>query len=100
MSESAPESPARPAAPPGKKENVLTRKLGPLPTWAWVAIVAAILIGYFYLKNKQSGSTTGTGTGAGQIPQFVNQVYTSVLPPSAPVPAPDKDGGRDRDHGR
>ena len=94
MSQMATETPREPA----KKENVFTRKLGPLPMWAWVAIVSAILIGYFYLKNKQSASTSPTGTNASQIPQFVNQVYTSVTPPTAEGPEPkDHDGGEDHD---
>lgn len=86
MSEMATEH--RPAA---KRENVFTRKLGPLPMWAWVAIVSAVLIGYFYLKNKKAGQTTPTGTNASQIPQFVNQVFTSVQPPGTPPPDIDKD---------
>ena len=96
MSEPAPEAAA--PKPAGKKENVFTRKLGPLPMWAWVAIASAVLIGYFYLKNKNSASTsTGTGTNASTIPQFVNQVYTSVVPPTAPPPPTDKDTDSDKD---
>lgn len=71
MSEQAPERPVQPA--PAKKENVLTRKLGPLPTWAWVAIAAALILGYVFFfgkKNKQQGGGgisggTATGPGAG-----------------------------------
>jgi hypothetical protein len=58
-----------------------------MPAWAWIAIVSVILIGYFYLKNRNSQQPTGgqdTGTNAGQVPQFVNQTYTTVQPPSAP----------------
>ena len=86
MSEPVPEP--RPAAP--KKENVLTRKLGPLPTWAWVAIVAALLIGYFYLKNRNSQGG-GTTAAPGAVPQFVNQVFTDVLPPTVGKPPDDDD---------
>lgn len=92
MSESAPEP--RPSG--GKKENVLTRKLGPLPTWAWVAIVAAALILWAYYKNKQSGQQQAGGAtaGAGQVPQFVNQTFTTLIPPTAP--GPDNDVDHDR----
>jgi hypothetical protein len=85
---------APPAAPPSPRGggNVLTRKIGPLPTWAWVAIVSALLIGYAYWRNKQSSSatadTSATGTDASQVPQFVNQTYTSVTPPAAGAPPP------------
>jgi hypothetical protein len=90
VSQMATETPT--PAKAGKKENIFTHKFGPLPMWAWVAIAAVILIGYFYWKNKQSASTTGTPTGASQVPQFVNQVYTSVVPPTSP--GEDKDKGR------
>ena len=91
MSQMTPESP--PAAPPARGGgNVLTRKIGPLPTWAWVAIVSVILIGYAYWRNKQSSSatadTSADGTDASQVPQFVNQTYTSVTPPAAGPPPP------------
>lgn len=97
MSSMAPESP--PAAAPARGGgNVLTRKIGPLPTWAWVAIVSVILIGYAYWRNKQAASSTDAtadtsadGTDASQVPQFVNQTYTSVTPPAttgAPAPPP------------
>ena len=71
MSESAPERPAR------KGGNPLTRKIGPLPAWGWVAGAAVIAGGYMWWRNRQgaaaatSGSattstsatdTTGTGT--------------------------------------
>jgi hypothetical protein len=83
VSEMATETPAQPKA--GKRENVFTHKFGPLPMWAWVAIVAAVLIGYYYWKNKKAAAQQQTSpTGAGQVPQFVNQVYTSVVPPTAP----------------
>lgn len=94
MSQMAPESPAAaPASTPGGRGggNVLTRKIGPLPTWAWVAIVSVLLIGYAYWRTKQSGTaadTTATGTDASQVPQFVNQTYTSVTPPAAGAPPP------------
>lgn len=92
MSSMTPEAP--PAAPARGGGNVLTRKIGPLPTWAWVAIVSAILIGWAYFRSKQAGSsttaadTTATGTDASQVPQFVNQTYTSVTPPAAGAPPP------------
>ena len=89
MSQPATEAPAAPAAPAGKRENVLTRKIGPLPTWAWIAILSAIVIGYAYWRNKQSAaSSTPTGTDASQVPQFVNQVYTNPVPPVAGPPGP------------
>ena len=86
MSQMSTETPA----PSGKKENVFTRKIGPMPMWAWVAIIGAVIIGYAYYKNKNSAastSQTGSTTDASQVPQFVNQTYVSPVPPSAPGPA-------------
>lgn len=56
------------AAPvPAKGGNVLTRKLGPLPGWAW----AAVAVGGFYLWKKRraaaaaaASSTTSTAAGS------------------------------------
>jgi hypothetical protein len=95
-----PEAPpaAPPAAPSRGGGNVLTRKIGPMPAWAWIAIIAAALIGYAYWRNKSSASATAAtaadGTDASQVPQFVNQTYTTVTPPVAgPPPNPATPGG-------
>ena len=83
--EAPPAAPARPAPAP-RKENVFTRKIGPLPMWGWV-LIAVGLIGIYYLWSRNSQSQAATGTNASQVPQFVNQVYTSGVPPTAPAPA-------------
>lgn len=86
MSETAPEAPPR----QGGGGNVLTRKLGPLPTWVWVAIVATIILAWVVIRQRGSSSTattSGTAADASQVPQFVNQTFTTVTPP----PAPDQD---------
>jgi hypothetical protein len=84
--------PDTPQAP--SRENVFTRKIGPLPMWLWVVIVAVPLLVYSLYKQKKAAttaSTTGTGTSsttsASQVPQFVNQTYTTVIPPAAPTAA-------------
>ena len=67
--------------------ETFTRKIGPLPMWAWTAIVGAVIVGWAWWKNRQSGSsssTTSSTANASQVPEFVNQTYTSVQPPSAP----------------
>src|SRR5271155_3016496 len=78
-----------PGAAPKAKGNVLTRKIGPLPTWAWTGIILTPILIYAVIERKKSSSTTAasatTGTtSASQVPQFVNQTYTSVQAPSAP----------------
>jgi len=81
MSEAAPER-AR-----ARGGNVFTHKLGPLPMWAWVAIAGAVILGWAYYKNKTSAAASGTaadttGTSASDVPQFVNQTYTTVQAPA------------------
>ena len=85
MSETGP----APAARPGGRENVFTRKIGPLPMWGWVAIAGGLLVGWRLYASKnaatqaqQQGQTTTPSTPADQVPQFVNQTYVST---SAPV---------------
>lgn len=90
MSEQAPE---RSGSSGG---STFTRKLGPLPLWAWLGIFTAIVFAYSMYKKKGS-TTTGAGTSSGAtsvnspggvdsslVPQFVNQVYDSDTPPPAP----------------
>jgi hypothetical protein len=98
MSEQAPET-----APAARSSggNTFTRKLGPLPVWAWMGIALAMALAYWYLKNRKAvsaaqGTPTSTGSAAstGQttdsslIPQFVNQVYTQNAPPEPGPPGP------------
>jgi len=59
--------------------------------WVWLVIVAVIVIGWAYWRSRQSAgqasTSTATGTDASQVPQFVNQAYTTVQPPSVNVGA-------------
>lgn len=86
MSETMPERPTH-------RGGMFTRKVGPLPVWAWMAVglVAAIAFYLIQKKNAPAASTaapsTATGTTASSsIPQFVNQVYTNGSPPAAHNP--------------
>lgn len=88
--------------------NAFTRKLGPLPTWGWMAVGLALALGYYFFKKGKSGSSASSAatpdqtTEASQIPQFVIEsqaapVYatssstsssTSTVPPTPPPPVP------------
>jgi LysM repeat protein len=97
MSEAAPETSG------GGGGGVLTRKVGPLAVWAWLAIVTVLGAGYYlYAKAKSGGSgtaasTSGTGseTPAGDVPDYVSQttinlpqpVSTGTTPPPGAPPA-------------
>jgi LysM repeat protein len=96
MSQMQPES----TAPQAGGGNVFTRKLGPLPMWAWMGIALALAIVYYLYKKHTSSSTSSTssaqnssaagganspgGVDASLVPQFVNQVYNQETPPVAP----------------
>jgi hypothetical protein len=101
----------------GKKENVFTHKLGPLPMWAWVGIAGAGLVAWRVAAGKKaaasSSNTPASGTaGSGSsglaggaspydIPQFVNQTYTSLTAPSSTTYVhPDDHRGHQHDHPR
>lgn len=50
-------------------KNALTRKLGPLPAWAWLGLLA---VGVWYYRSRMNasgavGSTTDSGTGTGSV---------------------------------
>jgi LysM repeat protein len=82
-----------PMAPEQQSGNILTRKLGPLPMWGWMAIALVIAIAYYLIDKKNSAnsaSAQGTSstptdtTDQSLVPQFVNQTYVNGTPPPAP----------------
>jgi hypothetical protein len=93
MADAPTDAPGTPASSGGGKLGIWKKKYGPLPLWGWALILLAAILGYLYYKNRNSASTTASATtasdttGAGQIPQFVNQTYTTVTPPAA-APTP------------
>jgi hypothetical protein len=95
MSQMTHEAPSPSAATPSRDSgggNVFKRKLGPLPMWVWLVIGIALIGGYVIFKSRSGSSGTSGGaapggtTSAAQVPQFVNQTYTTVQPPVAPQP--------------
>lgn len=90
---------SQPRQQQGGVKGALTRRIGPLPAWGWVGIIAAIVVGWAWWHNRktqQAASSSDTGTSS-QVPQFVNQVYTSPQPPEPPETPP---GDHDRDDRR
>jgi hypothetical protein len=64
-------------------ENVLTRKLGPLPTWGWVAIGGGGILLWAWAERKKTTATATTasspGTDSSDLqPPYVFQVYPST----------------------
>jgi PASTA domain len=92
-------NPQRPAATSSGGSNPFTRKLGPLPLWAWMGIGLAIGLAYYFWKQHTSansssaqsitspGSSPDQTTAASQIPQFVN-ITQNTSPPASPSTTP------------
>ena len=89
MAEMSPErAPARASV-----KNVFTNKLGPFPMWAWLVIGGGGIIAWAWWRSRQQAQTAAssaadTSVPADQVPQFVNQTYTTVTPPSVTVSEP------------
>jgi LysM repeat protein len=87
MSETAPEAPAGGGGGIG---GTLTRKVGPLPVWGWLAVLTVLAVGYWLIKGKGSAaapSSAGTDTGttpAGDVPDYVSQTTVNVTNPAEP----------------
>lgn len=79
-----PKAPAAPADGGGVK-GALARKIGPLPTWAWVAIIAGAIVLYELYSSSSSSSSGTASTAQSTTPPVVVANYTNV-PPSAPEP--------------
>lgn len=83
---------------PARRENVLTHKLGPLPTWGWIAIAGGAFLAYRWYSSKNAAASGGTtsssavDTSANTVPQFVNQTYVSTSAPLSPTTAASSGG--------
>lgn len=71
--------------------NFWTQKVAGVPMMVWGLLVVGGIVLFAYLRKKSgSGNTSSTAaqqatadeTAASQVPQFVNQTYTSVYPPA------------------
>lgn len=97
MSEPAPEAPGRAgprsSGPKSGLPEFLTRKIGGFPVWVYAAVLGGLLLWRYQSSKKAATSTsstpaTTTGTDTSQVPQYVNQTYTSTTAPSAPGSQP------------
>lgn len=90
-------------------KSELTKKIGPLPTWGWVAAGVGMGVLFLYLKNKNAASNTASTTGVnnpaagsdlgqggyylgdagsgGTIPQLPALNNTSTTPVTTPTAA-------------
>lgn len=81
----------QPTSGGGGLGSTLSARIGPLPTWQWIALITAAGVAYYLLIGKNKAGTTAPATDAtadttpaNDVPQFVIQNY---LPPYAPAMA-------------
>lgn len=74
------------AAPPGGLGGTLKSKLGPLPTWVWLALITVVLLGYWLITKNKSGASSGS-TGTQGTPSDVGQPGVVVINQDGPEPA-------------
>lgn len=89
-----------PSAAPQRSGNLLTNKLGPLPTWVWlgIATVLIVVVALFMRGKSKSSSQAQPGQTAGQqfVPDIIIQngqgpggqppPVTGTVPPPGSVP--------------
>ena len=69
MSEQAPERPTRgeqPKGKPGSAKRGLTKKIGPLPLWAWGGLAIGGALAFYFAKGPGKAKPTPTAQPTGQ----------------------------------
>lgn len=65
--------------------EILTRKYGPLPGWAWLGIIG--IGGYLFLRSHPGGGSSSAGGDTGSGSQFdLGIAPTSAIPSSTRQP--------------
>lgn len=76
-----------------KKGNVLTRKIGPLPTWGWIAIGGTGILIWAFFANRNSSQNQNQGGPQGNL---TPPVVVQNFPPEAEPPPPGQPTGHHR----
>lgn len=56
---------------PGVAAGAFTKKIGPLPGWAWVVIIAGAVWAFYLWRKRGAASTVTPAAGAGAAPSAV-----------------------------
>ena len=62
--------------------------------YGWLAIVGGGVLIWAYIANRNSANSAASQSGtanSSEVPDFINQTYTTVTPPSAQPPPVDHD---------
>lgn len=61
-------TPAAPNGQPPEAAGLFTKKVGPLPTWAWLLIGGGVVgTGYFYLRGKKTSEGSSESPSIGDV---------------------------------
>lgn len=94
--------------PQGGLAGTLKSKFGPMPVWVWLALITAVLLGYWLLTKNKSGASSGS-PGTSGTPADVGQPGVVVInqdepggppPPQPPPPEPPPTGPPPEPHTR
>jgi hypothetical protein len=91
MPDSSPAAGSASSSSGGGLAGSLKAKFGPMPVWVWLALITAVLLGYWLLTKNKSGSSStaqqGTPSDVGQPGVVViNQDGPEGTPPPSPPP--------------
>ena len=78
--------------------GTLKSKLGPLPTWAWLAIVTVLLLGWYLLQKRKHGAAGSQAIGG--VPGVVVQNLDGGTGPRGKRGKRGKPGDDDDDDGK
>jgi hypothetical protein len=74
------------AASSGGLGATLKSKLGPMPTWVWLALITVVLLGYWLITKNKSGASSGS-SGTQGTPSDVGQPGVVVINQDGPEPS-------------
>lgn len=75
--------------------GVLKSRLGPMPVWMWLALVTAVLLGYYLIVKRKSGAAASpeADSGVADVPDASGEDQTTTqasTPPEGPSTNPNK----------
>lgn len=54
-------------APQPQSGGGMSRKIGPLPLWGWIAVLVIMVVAYIYMKKKAASNNTSASAGQSAV---------------------------------
>jgi hypothetical protein len=80
--------------PPAPSGQLLTRKLGPMPMWAWMLAGLAVALVYRQWQANKAATTQTTGSTVDTTPPNVTQDFITINAPISTAPEEPPGQGR------